>query len=69
MTNCAIGANGALKDASKIQWFNDVDDDTPITPPPAKDLLTVLMQGGRQPVSIKGGTRHSSHPFKPSAHL
>ncbi|KAG1875360.1 hypothetical protein C8R48DRAFT_669625 [Suillus tomentosus] len=35
MSNCAVGADGALKDASEIQWFNDADDDTPITPPPA----------------------------------
>ncbi|KAG2114291.1 uncharacterized protein F5147DRAFT_770272 [Suillus discolor] len=69
MTNCAVGADGALKDASEIQWFNDADDDTPITPPPAKDSLAVLMQGGRQPASIKGGTRRSSCPFKPSARL
>jgi hypothetical protein len=28
-------ADGSLKDASEIQWYNDVEDDTPMVPPPA----------------------------------
>lgn len=32
---CALNANGVLKDASEIAFFNDPDDDEPISPTPA----------------------------------
>ncbi|KAG2337218.1 hypothetical protein BDR05DRAFT_800549 [Suillus weaverae] len=31
----ACRADGLLKDASEIQWYNDAEDDTPMVPPPA----------------------------------
>jgi hypothetical protein len=79
MSNCALGPDGELKDASKIIWYHDADDDTPIIPPPAilsdsgsppaKDALSVLMQGGRQLVSSGAPSRRSTRTSKPSARL
>ncbi|KAF8984827.1 hypothetical protein BDQ17DRAFT_1436859 [Cyathus striatus] len=38
--NCALNQDGLLKDASEIQWFNDVDDETPLSQPgPSKTNL------------------------------
>lgn len=31
----ACRADGSLKDASEIQWYNDAEDDIPMVPPPA----------------------------------
>ncbi|KAG2062516.1 hypothetical protein BDR04DRAFT_1165080 [Suillus decipiens] len=31
---CALGSDGKLKDASAIDWYNDLDDDTPFPAPP-----------------------------------
>ena len=40
--NCALNADGTLKDAKDIQFFNDLDDDVPLPPVtsdgPAPDL-------------------------------
>lgn len=30
MSNCALNANGELKEPSEIQWFNDIDNDIPL---------------------------------------
>ncbi|KAG2066405.1 hypothetical protein BDR04DRAFT_1160296 [Suillus decipiens] len=32
--SCTLESNGQLKDASTINWYNDLDDDTPIPAPP-----------------------------------
>ena len=32
---CALNADGSLKDASDIQWFYDKDDDQPLLAPAA----------------------------------
>ncbi|KAG2036563.1 hypothetical protein BDR03DRAFT_1011523 [Suillus americanus] len=32
--SCALGSDGQLKDASAIDWYNDLDDETPMLPPP-----------------------------------
>ncbi|KAF8997429.1 hypothetical protein BDQ17DRAFT_1429106 [Cyathus striatus] len=38
--NCALNQDGLLKDTSEIQWFNDVDDETPLSQPgPSKTNL------------------------------
>jgi len=37
---CAVNANGTLKSAADIEWFNDVDDDAPM----AQFLLNLLSQ-------------------------
>lgn len=31
MSGCAVGPDGQLLDADKIQWYNDADDDIPIS--------------------------------------
>lgn len=31
-SNCALGPDGKLLDASKIAWYNDKDDDVPLAP-------------------------------------
>ncbi|KAF8981567.1 hypothetical protein BDQ17DRAFT_1337289 [Cyathus striatus] len=48
---CAVCADGTLKDASEIVWYNDKDDDIPLPDP-------VL--------SSVGGLCHSTRPSKPS---
>jgi len=40
---CAIGHNGKLLDASQITWYNDADNDTPISAP-APDGLAQATQ-------------------------
>jgi hypothetical protein len=42
MSNHALDANGALKDASEIKWFNNADDDVPL-PPPNLPLLSLAL--------------------------
>ncbi|KAF8989480.1 hypothetical protein BDQ17DRAFT_1477547 [Cyathus striatus] len=38
--NCALNQDGSLKDASEIQWFNDIDDETLLLQPrPSKTNL------------------------------
>ncbi|KAF9002150.1 hypothetical protein BDQ17DRAFT_1426115 [Cyathus striatus] len=38
--NCAQNQDGSLKDASQIQWFNDIDDEIPLSQPgPSKSNL------------------------------
>ena len=50
MSGCAIGADGQLLDASEIEFFNDVDDDMPISglsnlPDEAVAHLNTLLDG------------------------
>jgi hypothetical protein len=33
MSECAVGTDGVLKDASDIEWFHNVDDAEPISVP------------------------------------
>jgi hypothetical protein len=35
-TNCALGADGELLDASEICWYNDADDDKPMSAVPTQ---------------------------------
>ncbi|KAF9003445.1 hypothetical protein BDQ17DRAFT_1425396 [Cyathus striatus] len=51
---CTVCADGTLKDASEIIWFNDKDDDTPL---PDSVLSGV------------GALHHSTCPSKPSQHV
>jgi hypothetical protein len=73
---CAIGSDGQLKDASEIEWFNDIDDDTAILPPPPAlkkasssagtlDAFVQLRNSGRTPASISAGSHHSGQVTKP----
>lgn len=72
---CALNADGALKDASEIQWFNDPDDEHPIGATPSalsssanssnlktkKNLFDVL----GKPATIIAGQCRTSRPHKP----
>jgi hypothetical protein len=72
---CTISSDGQLKDASEIEWFNDVDDDTAMLPPPPAlkasssagtlDAFVQLRNSGRTPASISAGSRRSGWVTKP----
>ncbi|KAF7354490.1 HAT dimerization [Mycena venus] len=74
---CAQKQDGSLRDASEIQFYNDVDDEHPISGPSAPDtaastrqLAPIFTRG--KPVGIVAGShrpspRRSSRPSKPSA--
>jgi len=79
---CAVNANGTLKSAADIEWFNDVDDDVPMAPvstQPAQSTSALsLSQGnlngflhltnsGKAPAQIVAGSRQSGHAIKPTA--
>jgi hypothetical protein len=73
---CAIGSDGQLKDTSEIEWFNDIDDDTAMLPPPPAlkalssagtlDAFVQLRNSGRTPASISAGSRCSGQATKPT---
>lgn len=79
---CAVNANGTLKSAADIEWFNDVDDDAPMAPvstQPAQSTSALsLSQGnldgflhltnsGKAPAQIVAGSRRSGRAIKPTA--
>ena len=49
--NCAVDAQGKLKDAEDITWYQSGDDDTPILPAKAKSK-----PGNRVPVAGPSST-------------
>ncbi|KAG1831091.1 hypothetical protein EV424DRAFT_1343216 [Suillus variegatus] len=61
MSNSAVNANGILKDASKIEWYHDPDDDMPISPHPESSSKAL------PPGPLVAGSRRSGQPIKPSA--
>lgn len=76
MSNSAVNANGILKDASKIEWYHDPDDDMPISPhpessskalPPGPRTLDSFVGSHRMPATVVAGSRRSGQPIKPSA--
>jgi hypothetical protein len=72
---CTIGSDGQLKDTSEIEWFNDIDNDTAMLPPPptlkassSAGILNVFVQlrnSGRTPASMSAGSCHSGQVTKP----
>jgi hypothetical protein len=82
-SNCAVGSDGKLKDATDIDWYNDPDDNDPIAPSgpsstlqasssasqikPAPDTFSVLLAKGNKPAAITAGSHRSTHAPKPSA--
>lgn len=80
--SCALNADGTLKDASEIQWFNDVDDDIPIhnktTQPAPTDVTSPAVSIASNPkpvnafsilqkgVEAPAPTRRSTRQSKPS---
>lgn len=78
MSGCALNAHGELKDPSEIQWFNDVDDDTPLPSTQATSssskpgtLDFFVDRKGSQarvaPATVIAGSRRSGRALKPSA--
>ncbi|KAG1839857.1 hypothetical protein C8R48DRAFT_679729 [Suillus tomentosus] len=76
MSNSAVNANGILKDASKIEWYHDPDDDMPISPhpeplskalPPGTCTLDSFVGSHRMPATVVAGSCRSGWPIKPSA--
>ena len=82
--SCALDANGGLKPASTITWFNDADDDIPmatVSPPvTASSSSSSLAQStlnnfvhltssGKVPTSLVAGARRSGRAIKPSAKI
>ncbi|KAG1766607.1 hypothetical protein EV702DRAFT_1050638 [Suillus placidus] len=77
---CALNADGTLKDASDITFFNDPDDKVPLpqvassaqpssSTTSAKDAFSVLLKAGRTPATVAAGSRRSGRPSKPSARI
>jgi hypothetical protein len=71
MSQCAIGADGQLLDASEIQFFNDVDDDTPISgpsnlPTPSSWPIHPLFSGIHSPALNVAGSRRTARVSRPS---
>ncbi|KAG1853440.1 hypothetical protein DFJ58DRAFT_728185 [Suillus subalutaceus] len=78
---CALNADGSLKDAKDIVFYNDPDDTVPLppsaksAPPSAKsaaaptDAFLVLLKAGCKPAPLTAGAQHSIHTSKFSARL
>ncbi|KAG1823326.1 hypothetical protein EV424DRAFT_1538485 [Suillus variegatus] len=77
---CALNADGSLKDAADITFFNDPDNDVPLpnVPPSTqpststastRDAYSVLLKAGRTPATVAAGSRQSGRPLKPSARM
>ncbi|KAJ6603950.1 hypothetical protein B0H10DRAFT_2229558 [Mycena sp. CBHHK59/15] len=73
---CAQKPNGTLLDASEIQWFNDVDDDHPISGSatasssrPLAPIFTRAKPVGKIAGSRRPSPRRSSRSTRPSARI
>ena len=64
MSDCAIGKDGQLLDASEIVFYHDPDDDTPISGPPASKGLVTVRLG--PPAQILAGSRCPQRMLHPS---
>ena len=71
--NCAVGPDGQLLDASKITWYNDPDDDTPMAP---TTTLPSTVQGRPSVTTLDSfvtkvapATRRSARAPRPSTKL
>ena len=68
MSKCAVRADNTLKEASEINWFNNIDDNKPISelaanpiPSSLSTTLYPIFTGSRAPATFVAGTCHSSH--------
>ncbi|KAJ7106433.1 hypothetical protein C8R43DRAFT_906248 [Mycena crocata] len=69
---CAQNADGSLRDASQITFYNDRDDDVPITGPEASSStqLHPFFTGSAKPLGkVAGSRRRSSRTTRPSARM
>ncbi|KAG0691548.1 hypothetical protein DFH29DRAFT_1010793 [Suillus ampliporus] len=76
--SCTLNADGSLKDASDITFFNDPDDEVPLPQVPSshqpsssttstKYAFSVLLKTGHTPATVTAGSQCSGQPSKPSA--
>jgi hypothetical protein len=80
-SSCAVGPDGTLLNVSKIQWFNDPDNNNPL-PSLSSPVPTTLENGASvssqqeihpffkhtaPPATITAGTRQSTRAIRPSA--
>jgi hypothetical protein len=69
---CAIGSDGELLDASQIDWYNDVDDNKPMTP--SANATTAQNSSATldsfvtkaMPAKVVAGSRRSARTVRPS---
>jgi hypothetical protein len=62
---CAVRLDGTLKDASKIEWHHDKDDDLPIAPVKLHPIFA-----NQPPPPVMGvGSRRSARTLRPSARV
>jgi hypothetical protein len=75
---CTLNADGTLKDASEITFFNDPDDEVPLpqvtsSAQPsssttfAKDTFSILLKARCTTATVAAGSRRSGWPSKLSA--
>ncbi|KAG1887876.1 hypothetical protein F4604DRAFT_1916749 [Suillus subluteus] len=71
--SCALNADGTLKDASEIKFYNDPDDDVPLpqvpSTEPTRNAFSVLLNAGHTPATVAAGSWRSGRPSKPSARI
>ncbi|KAF7372957.1 hypothetical protein MSAN_00502900 [Mycena sanguinolenta] len=71
---CAQNADGSLRNASELQWFNDADDEHPISGPPPSGASTStipvypLFTKNVRPLDKVAGVRRSSPTRRSSRH-
>jgi hypothetical protein len=72
---CAVGPDGKLKDASDIDFFDDPDDDRPISGPSSSrkgkqsGSWQVTLHEIVKPATLSGGARRSERARLPSIHV
>ncbi|KAG2084029.1 uncharacterized protein F5147DRAFT_557548, partial [Suillus discolor] len=72
---CTLNADGSLKDAFDIIFYNDSDNNAPLPQAPssaqstAKDAYSILLQAGCTPALVAAGSQCSTCTSKPSAHI
>ena len=76
MSECTVRADGTLKYASEIDWFNDVNDNKPISDLPANQIplsssttLHLFFTGSHAPTTFVASTCHSAHVLRPSTRM
>lgn len=82
-SQCAVGSDGNLLDASEIQWFHDADDEHPLPPvsssisvPPESGTVASsepevhpFFRGRGAPAVIVAGARRSTRAIRPSTRV
>jgi hypothetical protein len=66
---CAQNPDGSLRDASEIQFYNDADDEHPISGPNSTRPIHGFFTGATQPVGKVAGARRSGRESRPSARI